>query len=65
MAKSDATLAQSALLVRSGGTDHLGSNRVLSTSYITYYDTYATNPVTGLAWTVGDINSLETGMQVQ
>jgi hypothetical protein len=64
MFKSDATVAQSRLFIRSGGTDYGGSTRTLITSPVNYYEYYSTNPATGLAWTPSDVNNLESGMEV-
>lgn len=64
MAKSDATLGQARYVVRSGGTDFGGITRALTTSYIGYYELYETDPATSVAWTVGGINNLESGMEV-
>lgn len=64
MAKSDATLGQARLLLRTGGTDYGGSTRALTTTFTGYYDLYEKNPVTTVAWTPGDVNSMESGMEV-
>jgi hypothetical protein len=49
-------------LIRSGGTDYSGSTFSTTSSYAYYSQAYTTNPATGSAWTVGQINGLEAGM---
>lgn len=64
MAKSDASLAQSRLILRSGGTDYGGTTRVLPTTFTGYYEFYETDPATGVAWTPASVNNMESGMEV-
>lgn len=64
MFKSDASLAQSRLILRSGGTDYGGSTRVLTTSPIGYYELYSQDPATSAAWTPAGVNNMESGMEV-
>ncbi|MEO5499635.1 MAG: hypothetical protein ABIR46_03990, partial [Candidatus Saccharimonadales bacterium] len=64
MEKSDATTAQSRLLLRSGGTDYTGVTRTLTTSTTGYYELYTQDPATSAAWTPSGVNGIETGMEV-
>lgn len=64
MAKNDASFGQAKLAVLSGGSLRYGANHALSTSYQSYYDLFTTNPVTGISWSVSDVNGLEAGMEV-
>lgn len=64
MAKSDAGLAQSRLLLRSGGTDYTGITHTLNTSYQGYYEFFENDPATGTTWTIAGVNSMESGMEV-
>jgi hypothetical protein len=64
MAKSDSSLAQARYIVRSGGTDYGGTTRALTTTYTGYYDLHETDPATGVAWTPGGVNNMESGMEV-
>lgn len=64
MAKSDASVAQSRLLLRSSGTDYNGTTRTLNTTFQAYYEFYETDPATGVAWTSSGVNNMETGMEV-
>ncbi len=64
MAKSDATAGSSKLALRSGGTVYYGTTRTLTTTYTGYYDLFETDPNTAAAWTVGNVNALESGMEV-
>lgn len=51
--------------VRSGGTDYWSGNKdtVSSTSYILFSETWTTNPNTSAAWTVSDLDALQTGVK--
>jgi hypothetical protein len=49
-------------MIRSGTTDYLGGVKNLTASYAYYSQTYTTNPATGAAWTVSEVNSLQAGM---
>jgi hypothetical protein len=62
--KSDASASQSRIVIRSGGTDYGGTTRALSTSAITYTETYNQNPNTSASWTAANVNGLEAGMEV-
>jgi hypothetical protein len=64
MAKSDASLAQSRLILRSGGSDYGGTTRALTTSFTGYYELYEQNPATATQWTPTDVNNMESGMEV-
>ncbi|MEO5498995.1 MAG: hypothetical protein ABIR46_00680, partial [Candidatus Saccharimonadales bacterium] len=61
MMKSDASLAQSRLLLRSAGTDYAGITRALTTSSIGYYELYSQDPATSAAWTPAGVNGIESG----
>jgi len=45
--------------VRISGSDYRSDNSVGGNSYVNTSRNYATNPDTGLAWTLADINSLQ------
>ncbi len=64
MVKSDASLAQARLIIRSGGTDYGGTTRALTTTYTGYYELYEQNPNTAAAWTPANVNNMESGMEV-
>ena len=64
MLKSDAGASQSRTVIRTGGTDYGGTTQVLSTSAATYSELYEQNPNTSNAWTTGEVNGLEAGMEV-
>lgn len=64
MAKSDANLGQAKIRTRVNGVDYAGPTRVLSTTYQEFSELQEINPTTGLPWTVGGMNSVETGMEV-
>lgn len=50
-------------LIRVSGGNYLGSVKSLTSSYALYNQVYATNPATGQAWTVAQVNALEAGMK--
>lgn len=50
-------------LVRASSTNYLGSLISLTSSYASYSQTYTTNPATGSAWTIAQVNGLEAGMK--
>jgi hypothetical protein len=50
-------------LIRASSTDYLGTTKSLTSSYATYSQTYNTNPATGSAWTIAQVNALEAGMK--
>ncbi|MFC2040696.1 hypothetical protein ACFLTY_00010 [Chloroflexota bacterium] len=45
--------------LRVNGLNYYGNSSISSNSYVTISRSYATNPNTGLAWTVADINALQ------
>lgn len=51
-------------LIRSGGSDHVGSTVPLSTNVDHLATLMTTNPATGAAWTVAELNALEIGSEV-
>ena len=62
--KDDAgTTRQIQLLVRSSTTDSLGSTQTLGTSYQYYFQIFATDPATGVAWTNSGVNAIQTGLK--
>lgn len=51
-------------LVRSGGVNYLGGTQLCTGTNWSYVSqTFATNPATGNAWTVSEVDALESGMQ--
>lgn len=50
--------AATGLLRLSSGTDYMGSYDDPITSFVTYEYAWATNPATGLAWTIDEINGV-------
>ena len=48
------------------GTTHAGSSaKILSDSWGNFSNSWATNPETGVAWTVADINALQIGVSLK
>jgi hypothetical protein len=65
MVKTDAGTRAAACLIRSGGSTATGDIQALAqTNYKYYPDVFQTNPVTGLAWTVSQVNAQEIGVEV-
>lgn len=62
--KSDVTTASAKIPIRTGGNVYYGATNSLSTTYLTYSDMHSINPNTTVAWTTGDVNGLEAGMEV-
>lgn len=50
-------------VIRTHGVDFYGDNTTLPLSYTTVNTTYSTNPSTGSAWTLDEINALEAGVK--
>ena len=50
-------------LIRSVTTNYLGSLKSLTSIYAYYSEAYTTNPATGSAWTVAQVDALEAGMK--
>ncbi|MEK7584189.1 MAG: Ig-like domain-containing protein, partial [Patescibacteria group bacterium] len=57
---------QAANFIREGSTDTTGTQHSISRSAYTLYTTsYTTNPRTGIAWTMGEVNSVEAGVRLK
>lgn len=50
-------------LLRISGADYLGSVKSLTATYAYYTETYNTNPATGSAWTIAEVDALQAGMK--
>lgn len=61
--KDDAGSAKIKPLHYINATDYLGTEMSIGDSYYDYFDIAETNPDTASAWTVSDVNALETGAQ--
>lgn len=61
--KTDAGLLSGRTKLKSGTTTVNGATTVLGTVDYTVTDTRQLNPDTSLAWTAGDVNALEVGME--
>jgi hypothetical protein len=59
--KDDAGSADLYSVIRTGGTDYVGSGISLPNTYTFHTDILETNPDTAVAWTVADINNIEGG----
>jgi hypothetical protein len=62
--KSDANLAQVKTKFIVNGTEYTGTARALSTSSQELSELREINPNTSQLWTVGDINSIESGIEI-
>lgn len=60
--KDDAGTRQVAPVIRQAGTDHLGTTRTLSTSYVYYSEIFGQDP-TAADWTVATVNADEFGVK--
>uniref|UniRef100_A0A6M3J5E3 Uncharacterized protein n=1 Tax=viral metagenome TaxID=1070528 RepID=A0A6M3J5E3_9ZZZZ len=48
--------------IKTHSTVYQGSAQAITTSYVTYGVIYTTNPFTGVAWTVAEIDDLQSGV---
>lgn len=63
--KTDAGFRQIAPVVRHGGADFVGTNQEPSAASYRYLSQmYETNPGTGAAWAIGDVNAAEFGVKL-
>jgi hypothetical protein len=63
--KSDAGVRSFAPVIRSGGTDDVGTDRALSVAALYHQHTYEQNPVTDAPWTQAEVNAAEFGFMVR
>jgi hypothetical protein len=50
-------------MIRASSTDYAGNNFCTNGTWLYYSQTYSTNPATGSAWTIAEVNALEAGMK--
>jgi len=50
--------------IKTEGTEYIGTQTALTTSYTNYSTVYTTNPKTGLAWTWTEINALQAAGRI-
>lgn len=62
--KTDAASRELRALVRHGGVNGAGASKALATGYQTLTEIFATNPSTGSAWTLAEIDAMEAGVEV-
>lgn len=62
--KDDAGTRTMASVVKSAGTEYVGSSFSLGTGYQYFSDVRETDPATGAAWTVGNFNSAQAGVKL-
>ena len=62
--KDDAGTRKVAPVFRISGTDYVGTDQVLSTSFQTIQQLYELSPATSAAWTVSEVNALEAGVKL-
>jgi len=48
---------------RIGGTDYIGTENIISTSFLSYSQVWENNPATSSSWAVNEVNSLEGGVK--
>lgn len=61
--KTDAGALSARTVLRSGGTDYVGTTTLLGTSDIVASTTYTQDPATSAAWTLGGANAIEIGVE--
>lgn len=52
------------LALRTQSTNYFSGTKTLTTSFIRYINEYLTNPNTGVAWTVADLQALQVGEKI-
>lgn len=62
-AENTATSAKINLMIRTCGNDYLSENMTLTSSYATYYEDWAENPLTGESWTFSEVDALQAGVR--
>jgi hypothetical protein len=62
--KTDALLRQLKSLVRSGGSDFLGSAVSLAASYVDFTEIREVDPATAAAWTISGVNNAQWGVDL-
>lgn len=62
--KTDSGFRQVAPVLRHAGVDYTGTSQEPSTTYRYLQQLYETNPGTGAAWTIADVNALEAGAKL-
>lgn len=62
--KTDAGARSLKTALRSGGTNYAGASTALSATDSVVSTIRETNPATGAAWTVADVNAMEIGVEV-
>ena len=50
--------------IKTGGTIYYGTSFYPNSAYNTETETWTTNPQTGLAWTIAEVNALQAGMRI-
>lgn len=64
-AKSDSGARSLAKVIRSGGADFDGADKVLSTSFTGIFEINETDPNTSAAWTIANVNAAEFGVKIR
>ena len=64
MQKNDAGTATAKVALKSGASVYYDTTQTLGTTAVAYTQVRETDPATGAAWTVGNANALEAGMEV-
>jgi len=60
----NSTLKNFKIMIISGGTIAYSTNKITTALFVSYNNTWATDPATGSAWTQSAINALEVGEQL-
>lgn len=59
----DASAVSVAPIVKPGSTKHVGTTRLLTQTYLPYYEIFNTNPDTSAAWTINEVNATKFGIK--
>jgi len=62
--KEDTALHKIDALVRSGGTNYPGADKIVASGYTDFTDIWQTDPATALAWTIAGVNAAQFGQKL-
>ncbi|MCW3061609.1 MAG: hypothetical protein JWQ02_3430 [Capsulimonas sp.] len=61
--KDDGIIRQIAPVLGNGATTNVGASVSIGNNYVDYLQSFDRNPITGAAWSVGDLSTLQVGVK--